>query len=152
MICSTGYGTYDPVAKTATPRFAVIHSTGADGSASNNSKGRTIVTTYVFQTDDTNIPGGLIKLFPDGSGNEWCMDAGSSVPSVGTQIVLRACSTSTPLLPQQVFAYRSDLSIQLVSSITSAPAGRAVPRYEPADARGNRGQDRPEHLRHRESR
>ena len=61
MICSTGYGTYDPVTKTATPRYAVIHSTGNDGSASNNSKGRTIVTTYVFQTDDTNIPGGLIK-------------------------------------------------------------------------------------------
>ena len=52
------------------------------------------------------------------------MDAGSTVPAVGTKVVLRECSTSTPLLPQQVFAYRSDLSIQLVSSVTSAlPAG-----------------------------
>jgi len=34
-------------------------------------------------------------------------------------VVLRACSTSTPPAQQQVFAYRTDLSIQLVSSVTS---------------------------------
>ena len=128
MLCSANYGTYDPIAKTATPRYAVITSTGTDGPAiSGNSKGRTITTTYVFQTDDTNIPGGLVRLFPDSSGNQWCWDAGSATPAVGTKVVLRACSTSTPLLAQQVFAYRTDLSIQLVSSVTAAqPSGLCI--------------------------
>ena len=138
MKCAPGYGTYDPVLKTATPRYAVIDATGTDGSiASGNTKGRSIETTYVFQTDDTNIPGGLIKLFPDSSGNQWCMDAGSSTPTVGTAVVLRACSMSTPPIAQQVFAYRSDLSIQLVSSVTSAnPAGLCIDTSPTAHASG----------------
>lgn len=127
MLCSPGFGTYDPITKLPTPHYAVITSKGCDGPAPNGicapptnsaSKGRTIVTTFVFQTDDTNIPGGLIRLYPDSSGRQFCMDAGSSTPSAGTSIVLQACSTSTPPAAQQVFAYRSDLSIQLVSSVT----------------------------------
>ena len=138
MRCASGYGTYDPVLKTATPRYAVIAATGTDGNIANgNTKGRSIETTYVFQTDDTNIPGGLIKLFPDSSGNQWCMDAGSSTPAVGTAVVLRACSVSTPPIAQQVFAYRSDLSIQLVSSVTSAnPAGLCIDTSPTAHASG----------------
>ena len=75
----------------------MINSTGTDGTAVNGtSHGRTIVTTYVFQTDDTDIPGGVIQLFPGLHGNQWCMDAGSSTPVVGTAVVLRACSATTP--------------------------------------------------------
>jgi hypothetical protein len=105
-----------------------VTSTGTDlESGQQASRGRTIVTTYVFQTDDTNVSGGIIRLFPDSSGNQWCWDAGSSVPAVGTALVLRACSTTNPPAAQQVFAYRSDLSIQLVSSVTSAnPNGLCV--------------------------
>jgi hypothetical protein len=47
------------------------------------------------------------------------MDAGSATPTAQTPVLLRACSTATPPVPQQVFAYRSDLSIQLVSSVTA---------------------------------
>lgn len=139
MICSTGYGTYDPTTLSSTPHYAVIHSTGTVGSVTNGtSKGRTIVTTFVFQTDDSNIPGGVIRIYPDGSGNSWCMDAGSGTPAVGTQLVLRACSTSTPAAAQQVFAYRSDLSIQLVSSITGAnPGGLCIDTQPTAHASGD---------------
>jgi hypothetical protein len=119
-ICAPGYGPYDPGSGTRTPRFAQVHSTGTDDVGGlQHSHGRTIITTYVFQTDDTNISGGVIRIFPDSSGGQWCMDAGSATPAVGTALVLRPCSTSNPPAAQQVFAYRSDLSIQLVSSVTA---------------------------------
>ncbi len=128
MSCSPSYGPYGPDQSGVvrhTPRYAVITSFGLDSSNPNSaSKGRTITTTYIFQTDDVNIPGGEIQLFPDNSGNKWCMDAGSATPGVGTTVVLRACSTALPPQAQQVWAYRSDLSIQLVSSVTTAqPTG-----------------------------
>jgi hypothetical protein len=124
--CVPNYGPYfAPPANTRTPRYAVITSSGNDGSSGNGrSKGRTLVTTYVFQTDDTDIAGGVIRIFPDSSGNLWCMDLGSATPTAGTPVLLRSCSTSNPPSPQQTLAYRSDLSIQLVSSVTSTyPAG-----------------------------
>lgn len=128
MLCAAGYGTWDPTLQTSTPRYAIIHSTGTDGAATTGtSKGRTVASTYVFQTDDANIPGGQIRIYPDGSGNLWCLDAGSATPAAGTQLLLRACSTASPPSAQQTFAYRGDLSIQLVSSVSTAqPSGLCV--------------------------
>jgi hypothetical protein len=128
MLCAAGYGPYDSARGTRTPRFARITSTGTDGPAGNGgSAGRTLVTTYVFETDDANIPGGVIRLYPDSTGGKWCMDAGSATPTSGTAVVLRACSSAIPANAQQVFAYRNDLSIQLVSSVTdSNPAGMCL--------------------------
>jgi hypothetical protein len=124
MTCSPGYGTYDPTTHTATPRYAVITATGTDGTVDSGSRGRTVVSTYVFQTDDTSATGGQIRIYPDSSGTRLCMDAGSAAPAAGTQVLLQACSNSTPVSAQQVFAYRSDLSIQLVSSVgTDQPTG-----------------------------
>jgi hypothetical protein len=127
-VCAAGSGPYDPSSGTRTPRYAVVTSTGTDLEGGHQaSHGRTIVTTYVFQTDDTNVSGGVIRVFPDSSGNQWCWDAGSAHPAVGTALVLRACSTSNPPAQQQLFSYRSDLSIQLVSSVTAAnPNGLCV--------------------------
>ncbi len=138
MICSTGYGTYDLATATATPRYAVITSTGTDGTVDSGSKGRTVISTYVFQTDDTNIPGGQIRLYPlAGSSDKWCMQADKLVPDPGTRIVIRACSSTTPPLAQQVFAYRSDLSIQLVSSVKPAtPGGLCIDTEPTAHAAG----------------
>jgi Tfp pilus assembly protein PilX len=120
MLCSQGFGTYDPSTQTATPRYAVITSVGKDGVVDSGSRGRTLVSTYVLQTDDTNIPGGQIRIYPDGSGSSWCMDAGAALPAAGTPVKLALCSTSKPPAAAQVFAYRLDLSIQLVSSVTKA--------------------------------
>lgn len=132
MRCSPSpYGTYDPATKTASPRFAVIRSTGTDVTGAGRSNGRTISSTYVFQTDDTNIPGGLIKLY-DSPAAKMCMDAGRS-PTVNSPVVLGVCSVSTPPLAQQMFAYRRDLSIQLVSSVDVAnPFGLCLDTDSPA--------------------
>ena len=139
MSCVSGYGPFDSTSGNHTPRYAVITSFGLDSTNPNSaSKGRTLTTTYIFQTDDVNIPGGQIQLFPNSSGAKWCMDAGSSTPAVGTTVVLRACSTAQPAPPQQVWAYRSDLSIQLVSSVTTAtPSGLCLDTSPTAHAAGD---------------
>jgi hypothetical protein len=73
------------------------------------------VTTYKVKTTNSNIDGGQIRIFPNGTGN-YCMDAGST-PAVNSAVYLQPCSTSQPPLPQQVWAYNADLSIQLTSTI-----------------------------------
>ncbi len=97
-----------------TPHFAVIHSTGTDGSGNSSSVGRTIETTYIFKTNDMNIAGGTIMIYPAGSAH-FCMDA-SATPTVGTPVLVQPCSTTTPPNAAQVWAYRQDLSIELVST------------------------------------
>jgi hypothetical protein len=126
MICSAGNGTYDTLTGLVTPRFAVITSTGTDGTTDRGSRGRTLVSTYVFSTTDTDFPGGQISLYqaPAKITPPWCMSAEDPVPPASARVVLRACSTGTPTVAPQVFFYRSDLSMQLVSSVTRAkPAG-----------------------------
>lgn len=119
MVCSAGNGTYDSATGLVIPAYARITSTGTDGATATNgvSAGRTIISTYVFQTTNANVPDGQIRIYPSGS-TQWCMDAGSSQPAVGVAITLQACSTSTPISQQQLFYYRSDLTIQLATSIT----------------------------------
>jgi ricin-type beta-trefoil lectin protein len=116
MRCVPGYGTYDPVTDNFTPKFARITSTGTDGTARNGgTAGRTLTTTYIFRTTNSNIPGGRIRIYPL-AGSSLCMDGTSATPAAGAILRLQTCTD--PLAAQQVFAYRSDLTIQLLSSIT----------------------------------
>ena len=138
MVCAAGYGPYDTTLHVRTPHYACLISTGVvvgtpnsqtssscssavtsfgSGGSRGTSHGRTIVTTYVFNTDDTNYAGGTIRIFPSGT-SQYCMDAGSGSPSALTPVLLEECSTSVPPSAQQTWAYRCDLSIQLVSSVT----------------------------------
>ena len=120
MNCVAGYGVYDPTAAAYTPSFARITSTGTVGAAVNGSSaGRTLVTTYVFKTTNTNIAGGSVEISPT-AGAVLCMDVGSSTASAGTVVALQTCSTYTPPIAQQTFAYRTDLTLQLLSSVTNA--------------------------------
>lgn len=121
MVCVAGYGTYDVASGALTPKYALLTSTGTDGPSGNGkSSGRTLLSTYVFQTSNTNIPGGVIRIYPAaGATVAYCMDAGSGTPIAGTSLTLQVCSTTTPPMAQQVFAYRSDLTIQLLSSVTT---------------------------------
>lgn len=128
MVCSSGYGTYDASSGLVTPAYARLTATGTAGPAVNGSTaGRTLSTTYVFQTNNTNIPGGTIQIHPPATGTfpALCMDAGSATPSLGAPLLMATCSTATPPIPQQVFVYRADLTLQLLSSIntTTYPNG-----------------------------
>jgi hypothetical protein len=137
MICAPGHGTYEPTSNAFTPSYARLTSVGIDGTPVNgSSKGRTLVSTYVFKTSNTNIPGGVIRIYPAvGSTATLCMDAGSAIPSSGTTVVLQTCSTTTPPAAQQVFTYRNDLTIQLSSSVTVAnPDGLCLDTVAPPSA------------------
>ncbi len=117
MKCVSGYGTYDPASGTTTPGFARFTSTGTVGTATNGSTaGRTITATYTFRTSNVNILGGVVQI----SGSSLCMDVGSGSAPAGTAVTMQPCSSSTPAAAQQVFAYRTDLTLQLTSSITAA--------------------------------
>ena len=137
MKCVPGYGTYDTATGVVTPIYARLTSTGSDGAAVNgSSRGRTLVTTYVLRTSNTNVPGGVIKITPPNGGSDYCMDVGTGTPVTGTAVVLQACSTSNPPGPRQVFTYRNDLTLQLRTSITSTSPGLCIDTAAPPAAGG----------------
>ncbi len=130
MVCARGYGTFDPVSGKAAPIYALISSTGTVVGAGVNgtTSGRTLVSTYVFRLDNRNISGGIMRLYPQGTNPSVCMESATAVPdpttTAATAVVLASCSASTPPSPRQVFGYRTDLTIQLISSVTDTnPAG-----------------------------
>jgi hypothetical protein len=120
MRCVPDLGTVDTASGATTPGFARIASTGTvGGQADGSTVGRTLSTTYVFRTGNVGLLGGTIAIGP-AEESVLCMDVGSAAAPAGSAIVLQACSQSTPPAAQQVFAYRSDLTLQLLSSITAA--------------------------------
>jgi hypothetical protein len=121
MKCVAGYGTFDALTGTTTPGFARFTSTGTVGAASNGSTaGRTLTATYVFHNSDLSGQGGVLQIQPSGTAAALCMDAGLAQPVAGAAVKLQACSTSTPAAAQQVFRYRTNLTLQLISSATTA--------------------------------
>jgi hypothetical protein len=128
MLCASGAGTYDTTTGAYTPSYAQITSTGTVSTSSisnGGSKGRTLTSTYVFKTTNSNVAGGQIRIYPPSSStgaSPMCMDAGSTTPAAGAVVKLQPCSTSSPVAAQQQFTYRSDLTLQLNTSITSSYA------------------------------
>jgi hypothetical protein len=127
MLCVPGAGTYDTSTGAYVPAYAQITSTGTNGvvaaATTGGSLGRTIVSTYVFQTTNSNVAGGQVRIYPPDSAPTtpaMCLDAGSTAPVAGTVLTLQPCSTSSPVAAQQQFSYRSDLTLQLAPVITSA--------------------------------
>jgi len=113
MICSSGKGTYYPPTKEDVPSYVLITSTGSDSRGS-----RTLQSTYFVRTTDANVAGGTIYVFPpSGATTLYCMDAGSARPIAGVTVQLQPCAK--PVIQQQAWSYNTDLSIQLVSSVTS---------------------------------
>ena len=117
------------------PSFARITSTGLDGTGN-----RTLYTIYAFNTTNvftfntanTTSSGGQIRLNPRGFfdvDETECLAATGSVPEVGMQLSVQACSpTTTPAPAAQLFFYNPDLSLQLAHSIITgvAPNGLCV--------------------------
>lgn len=120
MRCIPGYGTFDTTTGITAPLYARFTSTGTVGAPVNGSSaGRTLTSTYAFRYSNVGLMGGQIALYPNGSAS-LCMDVGPPTAPAGTAVQLQACSASTPTAPQQVFTYRPDLTLQLLSSITTA--------------------------------
>ena len=117
MKCVAAYGTFDPLSGLSTPKYARFTSTGYVGTATNGSTaGRTVTATYLFRTSNVNVSGGVVQIV--GGSVSLCMDVGFPLAPAATQVVLQPCSLSTPPAAQQVFAYRVDLTLQLLSSVS----------------------------------
>ncbi len=81
---------------------------------------RELSATYVFHTDNTNIPGGQIKIASSPLGTDQCIDASTDKPVIGTQVIMQRCNGSS----RQQFGYSSDLYLKLINSESSdAPNG-----------------------------
>ena len=93
----------------AIPGFALLQARGKDLTTV-----RTLTGTYRFRTTNANVAGGQIR---SNSSVSLCMDAGSATPSNGAAVTMRTCD---PASKSQRFSYNTDLTISLVSSMTSA--------------------------------
>lgn len=126
MTCVPGSGPYTTNSSGTTvfvPYYARIWATGVDGTAGSGGRsfGRAISTTYVFKTTNKNVAGGQIHVNPYGNtsaAKSLCLDAGSTRPQAGDVLTAQVCSTSNPPAEQQLFSYRSDLTIQVVPTST----------------------------------
>ncbi|WP_432829943.1 RICIN domain-containing protein [Dactylosporangium sp. CA-092794] len=106
------------------PSYAVITSTGTvqgdAGDPFDPIASRTLTATYVFRFTNENVEGGLVRF----QGGTYCLDAGSGSPAVDTILTTQPCSAGAP---RQTFAYTKNLTLQLVSSKTSAnPLGMCL--------------------------
>ena len=130
MACVPGRGPYAPSADTngtVTPGFARITSTGTAGGAGNGgrSQGRTIISTYTFKTTNRNVAAGQIFLYSSDGNSRMCLDAGSSpVPQSG--LTIQTCNPANAVTAQQLWAYRNDLTLQLVSSTNTSDNGLCI--------------------------
>jgi hypothetical protein len=77
---------------------------------------RVLTATYKFWWINTNLPGGLIPTYDVPGYPLLCMDAGSASPGRDTPLTMEPCD---PGNPRQTWVYNTDLSIMLVSSVTS---------------------------------
>lgn len=129
MLCVTNRGTFDdsspdPRNARTVPSYALITSTGTDltPGSKGRSVGRTLTSTYVFKTTNLNVANGQLPIYPV-SGSDpagMCIDGGSSQPSPGTPVFLQACSRTRPPSQQQLFSYRTDLTLQLSTAASTA--------------------------------
>jgi hypothetical protein len=116
--CISGGGTY------STPSYALLRALGTDQAtgAFTAVPTRSLAATYKFEISNQNIPGGLIRTYK--SAKDLCLDAGSSSPAAGTNVVVQPCVAGSS---QQKWAYSSNLSLVLVTSRTPGnPAGMCI--------------------------
>jgi hypothetical protein len=115
----------------STPSYALLQSLGTDtatGSFSTVSI-RSLQATYIFQTTNQNIAGGLIHVYLTSTSTDLCIDAGSDSPAAGANATMQKC---TPGSSQQKFAYNDNLTISLVSTqTTSQPQGMCLDAGSP---------------------
>ena len=111
---------------TAEPASADLVATGiraATGTFGVGTRGsRTLQATYTFEIENPNITGGQIHV--RGTTTDLCLDAGSAKPAAGTPVRVESCAGKPA---QQLWAYRPDLTLMLVSSRTVAnPLGMCL--------------------------
>jgi hypothetical protein len=105
-IACSGTGT------TSTPLYALMRALGTDAptGAITAVPNRAIWAVHKLATTITDIPGGQIRTWPDGTA--LCFDAGSAQPAVGTPVRTQPCVGGA----QQIWAYQPNLTLLLAST------------------------------------
>ena len=113
--CTPGSGT------ATVPFSAQLSSEGDDVTNAPGGKAtsgdRTLTSTYLFQTTNANIAGGLLRVTQN---TGLCVDAGTDTVAAKTVPSLQACNVSST---RQKFAYQPNQGLALVSTITPTFAG-----------------------------
>ncbi len=92
---------------TKVPATAEVQSEGTNGKGK-----RTLLAKYVFSTDNTNVPGGAVRIDTSSVG-KLCLDAGSAkAPPSGTKVTMQICNGSSG----QQFGYTAELFLKLINS------------------------------------
>jgi hypothetical protein len=118
--CITGGGTY------SAPAYALLVSQGTNTLTGTfgSSPTRTVQATYIFKTNNVNIPGGAIHVYKTSTSTDLCFDAGSTSPAAGTNLQMQPCVSGSS---QQKFEYDTNLNIVLVTSKTpTQPLGMCL--------------------------
>jgi hypothetical protein len=104
------------------PEYALIQSLGTNTATGSfgSVQVRSVQATYIFQTTNQNIAGGLMHIYNNGSNQDLCIDAGSGSPTAGTSVTMQPCSSGSE---SQTWEYTTNLNIEQVSSGMCLDAG-----------------------------
>jgi hypothetical protein len=116
VTCVAGAGARNTPSYGLLQSYGTNTSTGAFGSVPT----RYLQATYIFQTTNQNIPGGLIHVYKTSTSTDLCLDAGSGSPTVATIITVQPCSSGSA---QQTWKYTSSLTVTLGSTNLCIDAG-----------------------------
>jgi hypothetical protein len=126
--CFAGSGT------AATPLYALLAADGTDaGSGAFGSvPQRSLAATYIFQTTNQNIPGGLIHIYKTDTSDDLCLDATTSAPAANASLRVQPCDANNLA---QIWVYNQNLTISLSASRNSSmPLGMCVDVAPPQGA------------------
>jgi hypothetical protein len=118
------------------PAFALLTSQGTDlatGSFASlsSTQTRTVFATYIFQSTNANITGGLVHVYKTSGSTDLCIDAGAGSPVAGTSVTMQPCSSGKA---QQTWAYNTNLTISLVSTQVNGSLGMCLDAGTPEAA------------------
>jgi len=105
------------------PLFALLVSTGVDTAGGGTAYSRKLTATYVFTTTTPNISGGLIHVYKTATSQDLCLDAASSSPTVGANVIMRPCS---PGSNSQKFGYNANLTLSLSATTVGGALGMCL--------------------------
>jgi hypothetical protein len=116
------------------PSYGLLVSQGTDQAtgAFTSGNSRSIQATYLFQSNNANISGGLIHVFKTSTSKDLCIDAGAGSPVAGTSATMQLCTAGSS---NQLFSYNKNLTLTLVGSINAGqPLGMCLDAGTPETA------------------
>lgn len=110
----------------SSPTFVLLTSLGTDSATGSfdTVPTRRLSATYGIVTSAQTVVGGVIRVYSGGTGTDLCLQAESSTPPAGSDLLVRACDTASAA---QRFVYNANLTLMLAASKTTlVPLGMCL--------------------------